>query len=556
MILIISSIVGIAFGVGAVCLRLKRKFEDKVNNLVDSDDLIDLINTSNLEDEFGRIDELQESIKEIRNNIEQLEIPTPEDVASYDDAESSLNKLSNFFEKHSLATVGTEQFILSVIPTSQIAQSLYAMAEVLPSNLGQVVLDDAVSAIKDNVSSVVSADGLERFCYGMQHLGQMQMTSMLHALSHHNITSAALTPIKSGAMEALGVNDATRELAHSITSMGNDISTALESSQCIDDLTSATDFDITGHIPVVTIAISSFREFQLLTEDKTDYITSLKNIALDAVGAGVGAVAGAKGGAIVGGVIGGPLGAGIGALLGSIGGGIAGRFATNKIKQIPLNNAIEAYEQEYYIMKKETDNKSRETLSAIRNFADEKKKDFCSAEIIENVPITDTSSVVEQIAVSIFTFILNELAELKLGVNNLKKSIWYLANKYDDIIKEYESQIDDIESQLPDIDLVMENPRLVIDTLVNIKMPNRRSNLKIQTKLEECSDELRVINDKNSSSVLVWSYMINNLYQKTLNDIADFSNERMQSLNLLFTTWKQKMKDLQNTVERERAKLG
>lgn len=87
-------------------------------------------------------------------------------------------------------------------------------------------------------------------------------------------------------------------------------------------------------------------------------------------------------------------------------------------------------------------------------------------------------------------------------------------------------------------------------------MPNRRSNLKIQTKLEECSNELKVVNDKNNSSILVWSYMINNLYQKTLNDIADFSNEKMQSLNLLFTTWKEKMKDLQNTVEKERAKLG
>lgn len=50
--------------------------------------------------------------------------------------------------------------------------------------------------------------------------------------------------------------------------------------------------------------------------------------------------------------------------------------------------------------------------------------------------------------------------------------------------------------------------------------------------------------------------MINNLYQKTLNDIAEFSNEKMQSLNSLFTTWKQKMKVLQNTVEKERAKLG
>ena len=282
----------------------------------------------------------------------------------------------------------------------------------------------------------------------------------------------------------------------------------------------------------------------------------MKNIALDAAGAGVGAIAGAKGGALAGGCFLGPLGAGIGALLGGIGGALAGRFATNKIKQIPLNNAIEAYEKEYYIMKEETDKKSRETLSAIRNFADEKKEEFHSAEIIENVPVTDTSSVAEQIAISIYSFILNEVAELKLGVNNLKKSIWYSANKYDDIIKEYEAQIEDIESQLPDIDLVKEDPRLVIDTLVNIKMPNRRSNLKIQTKLEECSNELKAVNDKNNSSILVWSYMINNLYQKTLNDIADFSNEKMQSLNLLFTTWKEKMKDLQNTVEKERAKLG
>lgn len=555
MILIISSIVVIAIGVGVACLRSKRKFEDKVNTLMDSDDSIDVIDTSNLEDEFDRIDELQENIEEIRNNIEQLDIPTPEYVSSCDDSESSLNKLSKFFEEHSLATVGTEQFILSVIPTSQIGQSLHSMAEVLPPNLGHALFGDAISAIKDNASSVFTADGLERFCYGMQHLGHMQMASMAHAVSHHNFVSAALTPIKSGAMEALGANDATRELAHSITSMGSDMSTALESSQCIDDLTSATDFDITGHIPVVTIAISSFREFQLLTEDKTDYITSLKNIALDAAGAGVGALAGAKGGALAGSFFG-PLGTGIGAGIGAIFGAVAGRFATNKIKQIPLKNAIEAYEKEYYIMKEETDKKSRETLSAIRNFADEKKEDFHSAEIIENVPVTDTSSVAEQIAISIYSFILNEVAELKLGVNNLKKSIWYSANKYDDIIKEYEDQIEDIESQLPDIDLVKEDPRLVIDTLVNIKMPNRRSNLKIQTKLEECSNELKAVNDKNNSSILVWSYMINNLYQKTLNDIADFSNEKMQSLNLLFTTWKQKMKDLQNTVEKERAKLG
>ena len=53
MILIISSIVVIAIGVGLACLRSRRKFEDKVNTIMDADDSIDVIDTSNLEDEFG-----------------------------------------------------------------------------------------------------------------------------------------------------------------------------------------------------------------------------------------------------------------------------------------------------------------------------------------------------------------------------------------------------------------------------------------------------------------------------------------------------------------------
>lgn len=556
MVLIITSIFIITIGIGTACFYSKRKFDDEIKTCIVPDDSSTFTDTANIEDEFDRIDELQENIERIRENVDNLDIPTPECISYYENSESAINKLSRFFEEHSLATVGTEQFILSVIPTSQVGQSLHAMAELLPSNLGQAVFGDALSAIKDNASSVISLDGLDRFISGMGNLGHVQMVSLINSLEHHQFASAALTPIKAGVMEALGANDATRELAHSITSIGNDMSTALEASQSIGELTSATDIDITGHIPVVTIALSSFREIQLLAENKTDYISSLKNIALDAAGTGIGAAAGAKGGAVAGGAIGGPLGAVIGGIVGAVGGAIAGRYATNKIKRCPLKNAIEAYETEYYKMKEDTDNQSRETLSSIKNYAEEKRDDFHNAEIVENIPIADTSSVAEQIAISIYSFILNEVAELKHGVLKLRKSIWYSANKYDDIIKEYESQIEDIESQLPDIDLVKENPRLVIDSLVNIKMPNRRSNLKIQTKLEECSNELKAVNDKNNTSVLVWSYMLNNLYQKTLNDIADFSNEKMQSLNLLFTTWKQKMNDLQNTVEKERAKLG
>ena len=50
--------------------------------------------------------------------------------------------------------------------------------------------------------------------------------------------------------------------------------------------------------------------------------------------------------------------------------------------------------------------------------------------------------------------------------------------------------------------------------------------------------------------------MINNLYQKTLNDLADYSYEKMKFLNTLFSKKKKKMVDLQKTVEKGRAKLG
>lgn len=67
---------------------------------------------------------------------------------------------------------------------------------------------------------------------------------------------------------------------------------------------------------------------------------------------------------------------------------------------------------------------------------------------------------------------------------------------------------------------------------------------------------MKKANDKNDSSILMWSYIVNNLYQTSLNDIADFSNEKMGSLNRLFSDWKDKMAELENTVEKEKGKLG
>lgn len=550
--LILISIIALGICIG--CYYSKRKYEDSVKGLFNNTETVS-VETSELEDEFDRIEELKDNLEEVRINVENLDIPTPESVSSYDDTQSVLNKLSSYFEEHSLATVGTEQVILSLLPTSQIGQSLQAMAEVLPQNLGHAIFGNALESVKDNIWSIPTMDGLEKFIHGMVHLNHYQMLSVAKALEHHQISEALLTPIKHGALEVFGVHDVTHELVNSLSEIGSNMGAAVEASTSIGDLTNVSDIDITGHIPVVTIALSSFREFQLLSDDKTDYISAMKNIALDAAGAGAGAAAGAKVGAMVGSTLG-PAGTVGGGIVGGIVGAITGRMVTNEVKKKALKNAIKAYETSYYQMKNETGAKSKDTLVSIQTFAENKREEFKESEILEDIPISDCSSVAEQIAFILYQFIVNEVVEMRKGVSQIKKSIWYSAKKYDALVFEYEQQIEDIENQLPTPQLISSNPRIVIDVLTEIEMPNRKAYSKFQDKINDCREELKKANDKNDSSILMWSYMVNNLYQTTLNDIADFSNEKMGSLNRLFSDWKDKMTELENTVEKEKGKLG
>ena len=548
----ILALIGVIVGIG--CYFSKSKYEASITEFFKDPETVP-VEISELEEEFYRIEELKDNLEEIRRNISNLDIPTPESVSYYDDTQSILNKLSNYFEEHSLATVGTEQVILSLLPTSQIGQSLQAMAEVLPQNLGHAIFGNALESVKDNIWSIPTMDGLEKFIHGMVHLNHYQMLSVAKALEHHQISDALLTPIKHGALEVFGVHDVTHELVNSLSEIGSNVGAAVEASTSIGDLTNASDIDVTGHIPVVTIALSSFREFQLLSDDKTDYISSLKNIALDAVGAGVGGVAGAKGGAIIGSFFG-PIGTAIGGGIGAVIGAIGGRMATNKAKRIPLDNAIKAYETGYYQMKDETGQRSKDTLFSIQTFAENKREEFKESEILDDIPVSDCSSVAEQIAFILYQFVVNEVVEMRKGVSQIKKSIWYSAKKYDALVFEYEQQIEDIENQLPTPQLISSNPRIVIDVLTEIEMPNRKAYSKFQDKINDCREELKKANDKNDSSILMWSYMVNNLYQTSLNDIADFSNEKMGSLNRLFSDWKDKMTELENTVEKEKGKLG
>ena len=135
------------------------------------------------------------------------------------------------------------------------------------------------------------------------------------------------------------------------------------------------------------------------------------------------------------------------------------------LKRIPLNNAIEAYENGYEKMKTETDTESRDALNSIKIYADSKRKGFKESEVISDTPVSDLSSIPEHIAFILYQFVVNEMLEMKKGIANMRASVWFSSKKYESLLIEYETQIKQIECQLPTAELIKCNPHFVIDVL-------------------------------------------------------------------------------------------
>ena len=100
-----------------------------------------------------------------------------------------------------------------------------------------------------------------------------------------------------------------------------------------------------GGIPFITVALSGFREIQLLKNHDTDVTNAVKNFGLDIAGTGGGAVAGATAGAAIGSAIAPVIGTAIGGAIGSVLGAIGGRKASNAVKEKPFRDALQAYEE-------------------------------------------------------------------------------------------------------------------------------------------------------------------------------------------------------------------
>lgn len=513
------------------------------------------LDSSQLEKELNRVDVLKQNLVVAKQNLSKLEVPVPAPSTNYDDVGTSISKLTEFTEKHKYAVVATEQAILSILPISQIGQSLQSIVEVAPANICSQIFGGAVSSIKDGFVNLPTHAGLDKFLHGMTHLSQHQIHSITMSCHGGDVASIITTPLKNGLMEAVNVHDAGHQMLASIKDVSADIASSLKDSVALTDLTSATHFDISGHIPYVTIALSSYREIQLLSDNKTNVFSSVKNVALDATGTGVGAMGGAKVGAIAGAAFG-PAGAIVGGIIGAVAGGIGGRSITDKIKRRPLKKAIERYNSSSEQMKMETQIKSRDTLSEIYGFSGSKRNEFLSSELRNKIPILDGEAVIKSVAVGLVQFMINEVARMEMIKSKTKNSIWYSRKKYDSVINDFDARLVGIKKSLPSADCIKHNPRLCIEKICRMNIPVQSLHNSMQLRIGMFTSQLKSANDKNDAAVLMWSYMVSRYHQKIMSDIATYSNEQMNSLNTIFANWRTTMDNLSAKVEREKSKLG
>ena len=544
MILLIISIVAITsfVGAGVFVHSSRKKYEEAVSNMEMADDESVSVDVKMIEAEVDRVERLKDTLREARKNVDKIDIPVPESISYNDTTQSSLNKISRFSEKYSKGIAGTEQIVLSLLPTPETGQILLSFAATFPDQLGDAA-HSAIAAMKDaayvpeNMGELMSMVG-----NAMQHVNPH---SLANALSHHDFVSLITQPGKAMAIEMSGAHEGLADLSSSLSGMKDSLWNISES----------LDVDFSGHIPVMTIAMSSFREFQLLTKNKTDAISSLKNIGLDAAGSGVGALAGAKAGIIAGSLFG-PIGMAIGGAIGTIGGAMGGRMISNEVKQAPLKNAISNYQSNYERMNKETEAKSKKTLANIHDFTVKRRNEFKSEKVLSEIPVVDSETIITQISVTLYQYLLDYIDVMKSRCDKVKASFWYKEEKHGTVINRYMERIAGLEAQLIPLENIKENPTLAVESLLSIKMPKEITTSEYEKNLSACTEELKELNNKNDSSILVWTYMVNGAYQKAIHDITEYNNSEMASLNQLFDNWKATMTELGKKVDKEKGKLG
>jgi hypothetical protein len=493
-------------------------------------------------------------------NIKKLPFPIPAEPNPIEKSDNIMKKLTTVFDDNSLIWVGTEQIILEVFPPEQIGNCIIYAIENITINSSQATIDTLASlksSVTEGISNIqdptVIVDCLKHLGVGIvDNLhNPMHAHSFIDGIEHENYGKILSSfsnwhSITTGLDPAMNLNQHFSEIG---LSWSNHIHESVNNIG--DHLADTLHPDPTGHFPFVTLIMSSIREMNLISENKTSIENSLKNVSLDVTGAGLGAIGGAKLGAIIGTTFG-PAGIVVGGLIGSVAGAIGGRALTNEIKYIPLKTALNDYRLNFDKMLVETKNHAVISVNSVRTAAINNKNKFIND--IGVAPQLDREkSEIKIICKRLLVYLNKELKDYIQQISSLKNSKFASNSKYRKIIKSYEMEVGEIITAIPSEKHIDENPISAFHKIINL--PHFR-NGKYQNELKRSFDNIVDMIKNHRTILLIWSFNASNFYKKAINNIAMEVKTQAESYNKKCLEWERILDDQENVVKNEKNKLG
>jgi len=498
--------------------------------------------------------------KEAENNILDLEFPIPQTPNQNGSASKIITDLTGQIDLKSEFFSGSQHIILAVLPPEFIVETITFLANDLAEHSSQAAAETIIS-IKDGflngVDNLSDPDVLlqcaEKFFAEIaKHLSNPENLEALElAYAASGMSGAVLSVV--GPLTILKSFDPAFHYSENLKHVGEIFKNhAVDVTNDFSDFTTDNyEFDPTPHVPWFTIIFSSAKEIRLLSQNKTDVETSIKNIVLDITGTGLGTLFGSLGFSILGDLLFPGLGTGLTLLIGGAAGGYGGRKVTNKLKRIALNDAVDDFKtcssnMEYSLKIIATDGTNK-----VREMATETYILFL--EKIGHAPKVDPNhEEIGRILFEIANDRRKKLRDVKIQIRELKTSVFSRLPKYRRIIKSLDSLIFDLEKDLPNPSVRCTYFIQALENVINGSFIVDDEHVRLMTRKLE---NLRNINADLSGSLVRYTANAAKEYQIAYSKIVDEVVNQIEVYKTANKQWQSKLEYKLKSVRTEQDKL-
>lgn len=517
-------------------------------------------------------DALEKAVQRIYKQVGTL--PVLERAAYSDPAETIMQRMNNIGQKlneHAVLVAGMEQLFWNIIHLDN-PQGVDQLMILLYADQIPTELRSAAQSIEYYFTSGHFQENLPTLLHNTASiLGRIYIEHPKEIMNLISTAEKAITLIeennKIGAVGTIAkhfVDSAhLKEYAHLVAAQP-DISHAIHHLNNAE--TSAQQYaehamsSVHAHFPFVTLAVSSFREFKLIDNDKTTIDRALLNIGLDVAGSGGGGLLGLKGGALLGTMIMPGVGTVIGGIVGGVGGAMLGRTASNHVKTIPLKRAIQDFDAVYKKTEREVQILTIETSNYLSGALDTQRHSL-------QTHISSVSALTQgerQILVGTATDLARVTNREIQKAKTLLRQAGAIVNRRKPPIFTNPERIMQVKQLLPSLEygftLIGEASREQV-SLYPYEGLKRLAVLPILSpyqarNIQQTMQKLQKLSKSSRKRFLSWSYQATQAYKRTTNSLKGTFRRKTEHYQGEVQKRSEEVKAAAGRVHRERERLG